>query len=190
MWGYTGTVPKRHDVPMAPLDSFVQLGTTEAGEPILPEYAFALCIPSSWPFPSSMDKTILLETYFSEGNPGEEDVNTATTAKKTRKRKGKKIQKRSKSIGTASSASEASPAQAKTNAQTDEECAKEVMQELHLSSEGSNSEVPEGNGNPSQGANPEGSGTGPPSPPKIPDEEPSILLGMPSHGPSTGQQSG
>ena len=62
MWGYTGTVPERHDVPMAPLDSFVQLGTTEAGEPILPEYTFALCIPGSWPFPSLMDKTILPET--------------------------------------------------------------------------------------------------------------------------------
>ena len=41
-WGYTGGTPERHDIPMAPLDSFVQLKTTEDGEPILPEYAFAL----------------------------------------------------------------------------------------------------------------------------------------------------
>ena len=68
-WGYTGSVPKCHDVPMAPLDSFIRLGTNDAGEPILPKYAFTLCIPSSWPFPSSMDKTILLEAYFTEGNP-------------------------------------------------------------------------------------------------------------------------
>ena len=44
-WGYTGRTSKRHDVPMAPLDSFIQLKTTEDGEPILPEYAFALCLP-------------------------------------------------------------------------------------------------------------------------------------------------
>ena len=40
-WGYTGSVPECHDVPMAPLDSFIQLGTNEAGEPVLLEYAFA-----------------------------------------------------------------------------------------------------------------------------------------------------
>ena len=108
-WGYTGGVPKCHDVPMAPLDSFIQLGTTEAREPILPEYAFALCIPCSWPFPNSMDKTILLETYFSEGDLGGEDTNAMTPAKKTRKRKGKKTQKRSKITGTTSSTSKALP---------------------------------------------------------------------------------
>ena len=42
-WGYTSRTPEHHDVPMAPLDSFVRLNTTEDGEPILPEYAFALC---------------------------------------------------------------------------------------------------------------------------------------------------
>ena len=50
-WGYTGSVPECHDVPMAPLDSFVQLSLNDAGEAILLDYAFALCIPSSWPFP-------------------------------------------------------------------------------------------------------------------------------------------
>ena len=94
--GYTGSVPECHDVPMAPLDSFIQLGTNEAGEPVLLEYAFALCIPSSWPFSSSMNKTILPETYFTEGNPGEEGANTVTVARKTCKHKGKKTQNRSK----------------------------------------------------------------------------------------------
>ena len=123
-WGYTGSVPEHHDVPMAPLDTFVQLGLNEAREAILPDYTFALCIPGSWPFPSSMDKTILLESYFTEGNPGEEDANTITVAKKTCKCKGRKTQNRSKSARTASSTLEASPARAKTATQTDEECTK------------------------------------------------------------------
>ena len=72
-WGYTSLVPEHHDIPMAPLDSFIQLSCNEAREVILPDYTFVLCIPGSWLFPSSMDKTILLESYFSEGNPGEED---------------------------------------------------------------------------------------------------------------------
>ena len=142
-WGYTGLVPEHHDVPMAPLDSFIQLSREEAGEAILPDYAFALCIPGSWPFPSSMDKTILPESYFSEGNPVEKDANTATVTKKSCKHRGKKTQNRSKSAGTTSSASEASPAQAKTLTQTEEECVKQVIQDLHLSSDGSDSEVPE-----------------------------------------------
>ena len=104
-WGYTGGTPERHDIPMAPLDSFVQLNTTEDGEPILPEYAFALCLPGSWPFPSLMDKTILPETYLSEGNPGGEETNANNSGKKTRKQKGKKTQRRSKSAGAVSSAS-------------------------------------------------------------------------------------
>ena len=33
-WGYTGRTPECHKVPMAPLDSFIQLKTTEDGEPI------------------------------------------------------------------------------------------------------------------------------------------------------------
>ena len=178
-WGYTGSVPERHDVPMAPLDSFVQLGLSEAREVVLPDYAFALCIPGSWPFPSWMDKTILPETYFTEGNPGEEGANAITVAK-TCKRKGRKTQNRLKSAGTASSASEASPAWAKTTTQTDEECAKQVIQDLHLSCNGSDSEVPEDTGNPSKGADPESSGPDPQGPPMVPDQEPSIPPGIPS----------
>ena len=179
-WGYTGLVPERHDVPMAPLDSFVQLGLDKAGEAILPDYAFALCIPGSWPFPSSMDKTILPESYFTEGNPVEEDANTVTAAKKTRKRKGRKIQNRSKSAGTASSTSKVSPAWAKTATQTDEERAKQVIQDLHLSSDSSDWEVLDNTGNPSKGGDLENSGPDPQGPPAVPDQEPSTPPGIPS----------
>ena len=118
---------------MAPLDSFVQLKTTEDGEPILPEYAFALCLPGSWPFRSLMDQTILPESFLSEGNPGEE-TNANNSTKKTRKWKGKKTQRKSKSAGAASSASKISPARVKTNTQAGDDGTKQVLQELHLSS--------------------------------------------------------
>ena len=175
-WGYTGETPERHEVPMAPLDSFVQLNTTEDGEPILPEYAFALCLPGSWPFPSLMDKTILLETYLSEGNPGGEETNVNNSTKKTRKWKGKKTQRRSKSAGAISSASKISPARVKTNTQAGQDGTQQVLQELHLSSEGSDSDAPEGAGETSKGADPDNSGMGPP----IPPEEPRALPGTPS----------
>ena len=179
-WRYTGLVTECHNVPMAPLDSFVQLSHDDAGEAILPDYAFALCIPGSWPFPSSMDKTILPESYFSEGNLVEEDANTATVTKKTRKHRGKKTQNRSKSAGTTSSALEASPAQAKTATQTEEECVKQVIQDLHLSSYGSDSEVLEDTSNPPKGGDSENSGPDPQGPPAAPDQENSSLPGIPS----------
>ena len=127
-----------------------------------------------------MDKNILPESYFSEGNPVEEDANTATVTKKTRKHKGRKTQNRSKSAGTASSASEASPARAKTATQTDEECVKQVIQDLHLSSNDSDSEVPDDTGNPHKGGDSENSGPDPQGPPTAPDQEPSALPGIPS----------
>ena len=135
---------------------------------------------SARPFPSSMDKTILPETYFTEGNLGEEDANTVTVAKKTRKCKGRKTQNRSKSAGTASSTSEATPVRAKTATQTDEECAKQVIQDLHLSSDGSDSEAPDNTGNPSKGADPENSGLEPLGPPVVPGQESSTPPGIPS----------
>ena len=127
-----------------------------------------------------MDKTILLESYFSEGNPVEEDANTATVTKKTRKHRGKKTQNRSKSAGTTSSTSEASPAQAKTATQTEEERVKQVIQDLHLSSDGSDSEVLQDTSNPPKGGHSGNSGTDPQGPPVAPDQEPSSLLGIPS----------
>ena len=174
-WGYTCGTPKSHNVPMAPLDSFIQLKTTDDGELILPEYAFALCLPRSWPFPSLMDQSILPENYLSEGNPGEE-TNANNSAKKTHKRKGKKTQRRSKSAGAASSASEISLARVKTNTQAGEDGTQQVLQELHISSEGSNSDAPDGAGETSKGADPDNSGMGPPIPPK----EPRVLPGTPS----------
>ena len=49
-----------------------------------------------------------------------------------------------------------------------------------LSSEGSDSDIPEGTDNASKSANPENSGMGPPVLPEVPDEEPSAPPGMPS----------
>ena len=45
-WGGTGSVPGRYEVQMAPLDTFVKLHTTN-GIPVLLEYAFTLCFPST-----------------------------------------------------------------------------------------------------------------------------------------------
>ena len=174
-WGYTGGIPECHNVPMAPVDSFVQLNTTEDGEPVLLEYAFALCLPGSWPFPSLMDKTILPETYLSEGDPGGEEANPNNSIKKTRKWKGKKAQRRSESAGAMSSASEISPAKVKTNTQAGQDCTQQVLQELHLSSEGSNSDAREGTGETSKGADPDNSGVGPQIPPKEPSALPRTL---------------
>ena len=93
-----------------------------------------------------MDKTIILETYLSKGNPGGEETNANNSAKKAHKRKGKKTQRRSKSAGAASSASEISLARVKTNTQAGQDGTQQVLQELHLSSEGSDSDAPEGAG--------------------------------------------
>ena len=123
-----------------------------------------------------MDQTILPESYLSEGNPGGEETNAKNSAKKTRKQKGKKTQRRSKSAGAASSASDISPARVKTNTQTGGDGTQQVLQGLHLSSEGSDSDAPDGAGETSKGANPDNSGMGPPIPPK----ELRVLPGTPS----------
>ena len=110
-WGNTSSVPECHDVPMAPLDTFVQLKTNSTGQPIPLEYTFALCIPGAWPFPSTMDVTILLESYLTGANLGEDDPGNKTNSKKPRKHKGKsKAWNRSKSADATSSASEVSSA--------------------------------------------------------------------------------
>ena len=168
-WGYISGTPKCHNVPMAPLDSFVQLKTTEDGEPILPEYAFALCLPGSWPFPSLMDKTIIPETYLSEGNPGGGETNTNNSAKKTRKQKGKKTQRRSKSAGAASSASEISPARVKTNTQASARMVPSRSCKSYIfPPKGPIQMLLEGAGETSKGADPDNSGMGPPIPPEEP----------------------
>ena len=60
IWGGTGSGTNRHEVPMAPLDTFMRLHATN-GVLVLPEYAFALCEPGAWPFPRTMDINILPE---------------------------------------------------------------------------------------------------------------------------------
>ena len=59
-WGGTGSGTNQHEVPMAPLDTFMRLHATN-GVLVLPEYAFALCEPGAWPFLSTMDINILPE---------------------------------------------------------------------------------------------------------------------------------
>ena len=119
-----------------------------------------------------MDKTILPETYLSEGNPDGEETNANTSAKKTRKWKGKKTQRRSKSARATSSASEISPARVKTNTQAGQDGMQQVLQELHLSSEGSDSDALEGIGKTSKGTDPDNSGIGPLIPPEQPSTPP------------------
>ena len=115
-----------------------------------------------------MDQTILPESYLSEGNLGGEETNANNSTKKTHKQKGKKTQRRSKSAGAASSASDISPARVKTNTQAGGDGTQQVLQELHLSSEGSDSDAPDGTGETSKGADPDNSGMGPPIPPEEP----------------------
>ena len=108
-WGYTGSVPEHHDVPMAPLNSFIQLGLDEAGEVI--SSGLRICIMHSRFMAISQLNGIKLfyrKAISPEGNLVEEDANTVTVAKKTRKCKGRKTQNRSKSARTVSSTSEAS----------------------------------------------------------------------------------
>ena len=84
---------------MAPLDTFVKLHTTN-GIPVLPEYAFTLCFPSTWPFPSTMDLSILPEACLAYDTPADsknapedpattEPGNNAGSSKKHRRHKGK-----------------------------------------------------------------------------------------------------
>ena len=56
--------------------------------------------------------------------------------------------------------------ESKTNTEAGENGTQQVLQELHLSSEGSDSDTPEGAGETSKGADPDNSGMGPPIPPE------------------------
>ena len=107
-WGGTGSAPDQHKVQMAPLDIFVKLHATNS-IPALPEYAFALCSPGTWPFSSTMDINILPEACLAYDTPAdsknvpddpiitESDTN-AGPGKEQRRRKGKS-KGRSKSAG-------------------------------------------------------------------------------------------
>ena len=150
-WGGTGSAPEQHEVQMAPLDTFVKLHATN-GVLALPEYAFTLCSPSTWPFLSTMDINILPEACLaydipadSENAPDdpiitESDTN-AGSGKKQCRHKGKS-KGRSKSAWANSSASEASPGCKNWKPWINEALAKQVAQDLHLSSDGSDSEIP------------------------------------------------
>ena len=147
-WGSTGSVPDRHEVQMAPLDTFMKLQATN-GVPVLPEYAFTLCSTSTWLFPSPMDLNILPEACLAYNTPADsenvpedpantEPENKARSSKKHRKRKGKS-KTQSKSTGATSGASEMSSRCKDRKPQTREELVMQVNQDLHLSSDGSDS---------------------------------------------------
>ena len=147
-WGGTGSGMDHHEVPMAPLHVFMKLNASN-GILVLPEYAFALCEPGSWPFPSTMDINILPEACLAYDTPAESEsqleepasavleTNSGTSKKCKCKGKG-----RSKSAGTTSSASEASSGRKNQTPHSDATLASQVAQELQLSSEGSDSDNP------------------------------------------------
>ena len=149
-WGGTGLAPEQHEVQMAPLDTFVKLHATN-GILALPEYAFALCSPSTWPFPSTMDINIPPEACLAYDTPAdsenalddpiitESDTN-AGSGKKQCRHKGKS-KGWSKSARANSSASEVSPRRKNRKPQINEALAKQVAQDLHLSSDGSDAEI-------------------------------------------------
>ena len=151
-WGGTSSGPDQHEVQMAPLDTFMKLHTTN-GIPVLPEYTFALCSPGTWPFSSTMDINILPEACLaydtpvdSENAPDDpvitEQDTKAGPSKKRHRCKGRS-KPQSKSARANSSASKASPGPKNRKPQINEELAREVAQDLHLSSDGSDSENPD-----------------------------------------------
>ena len=139
---------------VAPIDAFATLPIDKSGQPILPDYTFASCPPGKWPFHQVMDESILPDKHMQgstvsakeslQGDPvtnGATEV-TATTNKKHHKCKGKsKTRDRLKSTGATSSTSEASP-----NCPSQAPGPKEdlVQQDLQLSSNGSDSKIPDG----------------------------------------------
>ena len=97
-WGGTSSGMDHHEVPMAPLNVFMKLNASNRIL-VLPEYAFALCEPGSWPFQSTMDINILPEACLAydtlaesenqlEG-PASADPETNSGTGKKRKHKGK-----------------------------------------------------------------------------------------------------
>ena len=100
-WGAKGSGPERHEVRVAGINTFASLPTNENGKLILPDYAFALCLPSEWPFHHFMNTGILPEKHVqgskasTERNLQGDPVTTgpceapATSTKKHRKHKGK-----------------------------------------------------------------------------------------------------
>ena len=136
---------------MAPLDTFMRLHATNSILVLL-EYAFALCEPGAWPFPSTMDINILPEACLAYNTPAdsenlpEDPTNTdldsnAGTGKKHCRCKGKS-KNWSKSAVAASSASETSPGHKNQTPHIKAALVTQVAQDLHLSSDGADSENP------------------------------------------------
>ena len=120
---------------------------------VLQEYTFALCSPGTWPFPSTMDLNILPKVCLAYDTPADsenvpedpgitEPDNNVGSGKKHRKHRGKS-KAQSKSARATSSASETSPGGKNWKPWINEALAKQVAQDLHLSSDGSNSKNPE-----------------------------------------------
>ena len=173
---------------MAPLDTFMKLHATN-GVLVLPEYAFALCSTGTWLFPSTMDINILPEACLAYDTPADSEnapddpiiTRTDTNAepgKKQCRHKGKS-KSQSKSAGANSSASEVSPGRKNWNPRINEVLAKEVLQDLHLSSDGSDSKIPED----AKDTRPDGDLQPPDGPAQI--ESGLDPLGVPAHAPST-----
>ena len=144
-WGGTGLAPEQHKVQMAPLDTFMKLHATNS-VPALPEYAFALCSPGTWPFSSTMDINILPEACLAyDTSADSENVpdDPIITESDTNAGSGKKqCWHKGKSKGQSnSSASEVSPGRKNRKPRINEALAKQVAQDLHLSSDGSDSEI-------------------------------------------------
>ena len=123
------------------------------GVPALPEYAFALCSAGTWPFLSAMDINILPEACLaydmsadSENTPDDPILIGSDTNARSRKKhcrcKGKS-KSRSRSTRANRCASETSPGHKNRKPQTNKALAKDVLYDLHLSSDGSDSEIPE-----------------------------------------------
>ena len=205
-WGGTGLAPEQHEVQMAPLDTFMKLHATN-GILALPEYAFALCSPSTWPFPSTMDINILPEACLAYDTPAdsenalddpiitESDTN-AGSGKKQCWHKGKS-KGWSKSARANSSASKVSPRRKNRKPQINEALAKQVAQDLHLSSDGSDAEIlaeipedtnkdtrPDGELQPPAGPAQIGSGLDPPG---VPAPTPSTPTPQPTEASGAGE---
>ena len=100
-WGGTGSGVDHHEVPMAPLNTFMKLNASN-GIPILPEYAFALCEPGSWPFQSTMDINILPEACLAYDTLAESEnqlEEPASTVPETSSRASKKCKRKGKGKG-------------------------------------------------------------------------------------------
>ena len=149
-WGGTSSGVDHHKVQMAPLHIFMKLNTSNR-IPVLPEYAFVLCEPGSWPFQSTMDINILPEACLAYDTPAESENQlegpasaiSETNSRTSKKYKCKgKVKGRSKSMGTTSSPSEVSPGRKNQTSHSDATLASQVAQDLQLLSEGSDSNDP------------------------------------------------